>query len=183
MFFKLIVLLTIPLSFANAAKAPVVDPKVEYVRNNDAVKDLLFEQVQKEQETIKKNRVLLHNREIALSNAADSGIVDREKCIRQGISALRTINHVYNWMQNQIDTMNYSEIRLSSIESVDRMKYINKLFMDINYRIDDCYLKNVKVSLAGSNEMAKYATDNRSDIIRQSLSVPEEFQAARSPYR
>ena len=86
-------------------------------------------------------------------------------------------------MLNQIETMNYDEVRLGTIESVDRIKYINKLFMDINYRIDDCYLKNVKVTIAGSNDMTKYAVDNRSDIIRQSLSVPEEFQAARSPFR
>ena len=181
--FRLIILLTIPWFAANAAKEPVLDAKVEYVKNNDAVRDLLFEQVQKEEEIIKKNRVLLHNREIALSNAMESGIIDRERCIRQSISALRTINHVYNWMLNQIETMNYEDTRLSTIESVDRLKYINKLFMNINYRIDDCYLNNVKVTIAGSNEMTKYAVDNRSDVIRQSLSVPEEFQAARSPFR
>lgn len=183
MFFRLIVLLVIPFTVANAAKEPVLDAKVEYVKNNDAVKDLLFEQVAKEEETIKKNRVLLHNREVSLSNAMESGIVDREKCIRQSISALRTINHVYNWMLNQIETLNYDDIRLNTIESVDRIKYINKLFQDINYRIDDCFLKNVKVTIAGSNEMTKYAVDNRLNIIRQSLSVPEEFQAARSPFR
>lgn len=183
LFFRLIILLTLPWFVASAATAPVIDPKVEYIKDNDAVKDLLLEQVQKEEEIIKKNRVLLHNREVALNNAIERGIVDKEKCIRQSISALRTINHVYNWMLNQIETMNYDEVRLSTIESVDRVKYINKLFMDINYRIDDCYLKNVKVTIAGSNEMTKYAVDNRSDIIRQSLSVPEEFQAARSPFR
>jgi len=183
LFFRLIILLLIPWCIADAANEPLVDPKVEYVKNNDAVKDLLFEQVQKEEEIIKKNRVLLHNREVSLSNAMDSGIVDKERCIRQSISALRTINHVYNWMLNQIETMNYDDIRLGTIESVDRIKYINKLFMDINYKIDDCYLKNIKVGLTGSNEMTKYAVDNRPDVIRQSLSVPEEFQAARSPFR
>lgn len=183
LFFKLIILFTIPCFTVSAAKTPVLDAKVEYVKNNDTVKDLLFEQVQKEEEIIKKNRVLLHDREVTLSDAMESGIVDKEKCIRQSISALRTINHVYNWMLNQIETMNYEEIRLGTIESVDRIKYINKLFMDINYRIDDCYLKNVKATIAGTNEMTKYAVDNRSNIIRQSLSVPEEFQAARSPFR
>ena len=183
LFFRLIILLMIPWFADGVAKEPALDAKVKYIKNNDAVKDLLFEQVQKETETIKKNRILLHNREIALSDAIESGIVDREKCIRQSISALRTINHVYSWMLNQVETMNYEETRLSTIESVDRIKYINRLFMDINYRIDDCYLKNIKVTIAGSNEITKYAVDNRSDVIKQGLSVPEEFQAARSPFR
>ena len=170
----------VPLAFA---KEPIIDAKVEYLRDNDAVKDILLEKVKKEAEIIKKNRVLLHNREVSLSNAVESGIIDKENCIRQSISALRTINHVYNWMLNQIESMNYDDTRLGTIESVDRIKYINKLFMDINYRIDDCYLKNIKVTIAGSNEMAKYAVDNRSDVIKQGLSVPEEFEAARSPFR
>ncbi len=55
--------------------------------------------------------------------------------------------------------------------------------MDINYRIDDCYLRDINKGVAGSNELTKYAVDNRSQIIRRSLIEPEEFQAARSPFR
>ena len=172
-----------PLFAVNAAKETKPDTNVEYINNNDEAKDLLYEQVKKEEEKIMKNRVLLHNLEVDLTNVMERGLIEKEKCIRQSISALRTINYVYNWMLNQIDSMNYDDIRLRSIENIDRIKYLNKLFMDINYRIDDCYLKNINTGIAGSNEMTKYAIDNRSEIIRRNLSVPEEFQAARSPFR
>jgi hypothetical protein len=86
-------------------------------------------------------------------------------------------------MLNQIDSMNYDDIRLQTIDNIDRIKYLNKLFMDINYRIDDCYLRDVSKGVVGTNEVTKYAIDNRSEIIRRTLSVPEEFQAARSPFR
>ena len=173
----------VPLCLVQAADKPKLDPSVEYVQNNYEVKELLYEQVQKEKDTIMKNRVLLHNLEVDLTNVMERGLIERERCIRQSISALRTINYVYNWMINQADSMNYSDIRLRTIEDVDRIKYLNKLFMDINYRIDDCYLRDINKGIAGSNEVTKYAVDNRSQIIRRNLNVPEEFQAARSPFR
>jgi hypothetical protein len=176
-----------PLFAANAANEPKLEPKldpnVEYVKNNYEANELLYEQVKKEEEKIMKNRVLLHNLEVDLSNFMERGLVEKEKCIRQSISALRTINYVYNWMLNQIDSMNYDDIRLRTIENIDRIKYLNKLFMDINYRINDCYLVNINTGITGTNEVTKYAVDNRSEIIRRSLSVPEDFQAARSPFR
>jgi len=173
----------IPCLTANAAQEMKLDTNVEYVKSNETAKDLLYEKVKKEEENIKKNRVLLHDLEISLTNAVENGIVEKEKCIRDNISALRTINHVYNWMMNQIDSMNYAEMRLSTIESFDRIKYLNKLFTDINYRVNDCYFKNVKPGIVVPNEITKYAIDNRSGIIKQGLDVPEEYQAARSPFR
>ena len=168
----------------NAAQnAQQPDPNVEYVRDNDVVRELIIEQIQKEEEKILKNRVLLHNLEISLNNAIERGMVEKEKCIRQSITSLRTINYVYNWVLNQIEKMDYSNVRLSSVESMDRIKYLNKLFMDVNYKIDDCYLKNIKTGLVGTNEMTKYAVDRRSDIIKQDLVVKEEYKAARCPFR
>ncbi len=115
-------LLFVPLYAIQAASEPKLDPSVEYVKSNYEVKELLYEQVQKEKDIIMKNRVLLHNIEVELNNVMGRGLIEKEKCIRQSIGALRTINYVYNWMINQIESMNYDDIRLRTIEDVDRIK-------------------------------------------------------------
>ncbi|MFH1222849.1 MAG: hypothetical protein V1647_00725 [Pseudomonadota bacterium] len=146
------------------------------------IKNIVSEQLKNEQEVILKNKIWLSHLETELKKYIKDGMVEKENCVRQNIATLRTIDYSYNWVLEGLKGLNTSEVRMNLIESLDRVKYLNKLFSDRTLKIEECNLKYTKNVVEPGNEMIKYNVGYKKDITRD-LAIPEEYQGARAPFR
>jgi len=182
----LFIVMAFILSFYSVSDIKADDVKesvVKKVQSDSIIVNVLSEQISREEDRVIRNRALLAYLEGKLKKYVKDGIIEKEDCIRQNISALRTIDYAYTWALEQLKDADVKEVRMKLIETLDRAKYLNKMFADRTLKIEECNLKYAKNSLAPGNEMIKYVVSYRKEPIKNELIIPEEYQAARSPFR
>ena len=83
----------------------------------------------------------------------------------------------------QVSTVKYEQVKLSTIETLDRMRNLNKIFSDRTLRIEECKLKiSAKVKNL-KNEMISDRVDTKMDVIKNNVEIPVDYPAARAPFR
>ncbi len=173
------------VSFGSSAEIPVklTQEKFEELKDDKVFLDILSQEIKIEENKIIRNKVILKNTEQDLDLTIRHGLTEKEFCIRQGISALRTIDYVYNWILEQVSTVKYEQVKLSTIETLDRMRNLNKIFSDRTLRIEECKLKiSAKVKNL-KNEMISDRVDTKMDVIKNNVEIPVDYPAARAPFR
>lgn len=179
MFFVSVFIITLCSGFS----AQPDNELVEKIKNDKVMKALIAVQIKDEEDMVISNRAWLKHLEEELKMFVKNGIVEEEDCIRQNISALRAIDHSYNWVLDQLKDIDTNEIRLGLIEKLDRVEYLNKMFADRALRIEECNLKYAKNDAGSGNEIIKYSVGHKKEPVRRELLIPEEYKAARSPFR
>ena len=156
----------------------------EDVKNDKVFLNILFQEVGREEDKILRNKAVLKNMESDLDLTIKNGLVEKELCIRQGVSALRSIDYVYNWVLEQIKAIKYDDVKLSTIQTLDRMRYLNKMFTDNTLKIEECKFKITAKNKDLKNEMINdRPSETKKDAIRVDVTIPEDYPAARVPFR
>lgn len=148
------------------------------------IRGLFCEQMMKEKLTIEKNKVILKRIEGDLEEKVRNGMLEQELCIRNGISALKTVDYSYNSIIWNITAHGCSEFRLRTFDELKRIQDVKRLFFNVNMKIEECLLKYaVSAKKELGNEIIKDEVIKKQELIKTDISVPEAFPAARSPFR
>jgi len=148
------------------------------------MKDMLCEKFDKEKAVVEKNRIILSRVEKDLDQKARNGMVEQEMCIRSEISALKTIDYAYNSILAKFDSIDCRDFRIKVFDELNRMREVNTLFSNINMRIEECLLKqSILVKNNLENEIIKDEVVGRKERIKIGAEIPEDYPAARSPFR
>ena len=155
-----------------------------YSEFDSTMQDLFCEKIDQEKETIEKNKVILGRIKSDLDKKVKNGMLEQELCIRKGISALKTIDYAYNSMLLNLSSTDCSKLRLQSFNELQRTRNVNGLFANVNMKIEECLLRN---SVSGKNNMAneiiKDEVVGKKEIIKNNINIPQDYPAARSPFR
>jgi hypothetical protein len=152
------------------------------VIDDDLFWDLFVLQLEREQRKIQKNSMLLNYIEEQLLLCINTGRVDEEKCIREGISQLRTIKYVYQWADIQLKNMKDKSIRYSIFNDLERIRYLNKMFSDTYLSIEECRIKSTR-DQDFKTELLKDINENRIEAVKKEITIKEENKAAIVPFR
>ncbi len=151
---------------------------------DSTIKDLFCEKIEKEKEIIKKNKIILTRTENELYSKVKNGMKEQEFCIRDGLGALKTIDYAYFSILDKIDKMDCYKISVKAFNELERIRKVNRLFGDINLKIEECLLKNsVARRIGTNNEMIQDDVSEKKELINMDINVPEDYPAARSPFR
>jgi hypothetical protein len=152
------------------------------IAKDDVLRDLFYVHLDRERRKVEKNRMLLKYLEKDLVSIIDSGMIEDETCVREGISVLRTVNYVYDWVFKQLTVMEDKEMRLAILDDLQRVRYLNKLFSNTYLNIEECRLRSGKRKIE-NKELIKDIMEAKVDRIKDRLSIEEEFKASMSPFR
>jgi hypothetical protein len=155
----------------------------ESLKDDKVFLDLLSQEMEKEQNKVIRNKMVLKNTEKELDTIVKHGLVEKEFCIRQEISSLRTIDYVYNRMLEQAADVKYSEVKLNVIQVLDRMRHLNKMFADRTLKMEECKLKLSANSNNMKNEIISDRYNTKIDVTKNELEIPYDYPAARNPFR
>ncbi len=148
------------------------------------MKDLFCEKVAKEKNTISRNRVILQRIEADLDKKVKNGMQEQESCIRDGLSALKVVDYAYGPILTKLDNMDCKDFRIRLFEELERIREVNQLFSSVNLNIEDCLLKNSLLSSKNSgNEIIKDEVVGKKEHIKTDIVIPEDYPAARAPFR
>jgi len=173
-------------SFADTSVniAKLTPEQYEDLKSDKVFLNIISQEITREEDKILRNKAVLKNTENELGLTRRHGLVEKENCIRQGVSALRMIDYVYNWILEQVKNTKYDDIKLSTIQKLDRMRYLNKMFTDNTLKIEECKFKISVRNKDFKNEMINDRTaDVKKDPIRVDIAIPEDYPAARAPFR
>ncbi len=155
-----------------------------YSEFDSTMQDLFCEKIEQEKETIEKNKVILDRIKHDLDKKVKNGMLEQELCIRKGISALKTIDYAYNSMLVNLSLTDCSKLRIQSFNELQRIRNVNGLFSNVNMRIEECLLRNsVSAKNNMANEMIKDEIVGKKEIIKGNIKIPQDYPAARSPFR
>ena len=157
--------------------------EVEQIKDDTIFLDILSQEMAKEEKNILRNRAILSNTEKDLDLTIKYGLLEQEQCIRQTISSLRSIAYVYNWILEEINIIEYNEVRLSMIQTLDRIRNLNRVFADRTLKIEECKLQISTRNRNLKNEMINDRVDFKADPVKANIGIPEDYPAARSPFR
>ena len=178
-----IMILSAPCGNSTDKTEKLTQDQYEGLKNDKAFLDLLSQEMGREQNKVIRNKMVLKNTEKELDMIVKHGLVEKEFCIRQEISALRTIDYVYNWMLEQVRDVNYNEVKLNAIRVLDRMRHLNKMFADRTLKIEECKLKLSAKSNDMKNEIISDRYNTKVDVTNSELEIPYDYPAARNPFR
>ncbi len=151
---------------------------------SDTMKNMLCEKFDKEKITIEKNRLVLSRMEKDLDQKAKNGMLEQEMCIRRGISALKTIDYAYNSILSKFDSVDCNDFRIKLFNELKRIRDVNTLFSNVNMNIEECLLKQTVLAKNNlENEMIKDEVVGRKELIKTGAEIPQDYPAARSPFR
>ncbi|MCX6111806.1 MAG: hypothetical protein NTY22_00745 [Proteobacteria bacterium] len=157
--------------------------RYEELKNDRAFLDILSQEIVREENKILKNKAVLKNTEDDLGVTVKHGLTEKELCIRQDVSVLRTVDYVYNMVLEQVKDVKYNEVKLNTIQILDRMRYLNKIFADKTLRIEECKFRISAKNKDFKNEMISNRIDTKIDVIKADIEIPEDYPAARAPFR
>ena len=164
--------------------AKLTPEQYENLKNDKVFLNILSQEVGREEDKILRNKAVLKNTENDLDLTIKHGLVEKESCIRQGVSSLRTIDYVYNWVLEQVKGIKYDDVKLSTIQILDRMRYLNKMFTDNTLSIEECKFKITARNKDFKNEMINdRSAENKKEAIKVDVAIPEDYPAARVPFR
>lgn len=151
---------------------------------DSTIKDMFCEKIAKEKEAIERNKVILQRIEADLDKKAKNGMQEQEMCIREGLSALKIVEYSYGPILVKLDSMECKDFRIKLFNELERVREVNKLFSSVNLNIEDCLLKNAVSSKGNAgNEIIKDEVVGKRELIKTDASMPEDYPAARSPFR
>lgn len=151
---------------------------------NTTLKELFCEKVSQEKRVIEKNRIILSRIEKDLDQKTKNGMLEQEMCIRNGISALKTVDYAYSSIMARIDMVDCNDLRMKSLNELQRVRDVNKLFADVNMKIEECLLKqSITAKNSFNNEMIKDEVVVRKEAVKLDTGIPIDYPAARSPFR
>ena len=175
------------LSFGDTSSSNITKltpQQYEDLKDDRIFLDILSQEMGREEGKVLRNKAVLKNTESDLEMTIKHGLIEKESCIRQGVSALRTIDYAYNWVLQQIKSVKYEEVKLSTIQVLDRMRYLNKMFADKTLKIEECKFKISAKNKDFKNEMINDSTtDTKKDAIKVDIAIPEDYPGTRSPFR
>ncbi|MEI6092804.1 MAG: hypothetical protein WCQ47_03885 [bacterium] len=157
--------------------------QVEEIKNDTVFIDIVSQEMAKEEKNILRNKIVLNKTEKDLDLTIKYGLLEQEQCIRQSVSSLRAVAYVYNWVLEEIKNRQYDEVRLSMIQTLDRIRNLNKVFTDRTLKIEECKLQISTRNRNLKNEMINDRIDTKIDPIRVDVDIPEDYPAARYPFR
>jgi hypothetical protein len=179
----LIAMLFMPCGNGSERSAQLTQDQYEDLKGDRVFLDILSQEMKKEKSKIIRNKVILKNTEEDLIMTVKHGLVEKELCVRQGISSLRTMDYAYNWMLEQTENLKFDDVKLNSIRALNRMRHMNKMFSDRTLKIEECKLKLLAKSKDMKNEMISDRADTKVKITNDELGIPYDYPAARSPFR
>ncbi|MBN1113721.1 MAG: hypothetical protein JXA66_00120 [Oligoflexia bacterium] len=152
------------------------------ISGDGLIHDLFGQELEREQRKLQKNRTQLKYLEDNLRKSIVTGMVEDEQCIRSGISILRTVNYVYDWADEQLKDLAEKKIRLSHLDDLVRVRYLNSIYSNSYLAIEECRLQKSRSRIA-DREMSKDVSDAKVEKLKEGIAVPEHYPATIAPFR